>query len=101
MNCDGRSMLISAGGAEAIEVSGAVSSLIVHVQVAGRPSTSRCGLVPVTSSVCSPDQCPVASASCSAVYVSGDSQKVSGEPSSEHWSAASGSSTVNVNVAFV
>jgi hypothetical protein len=34
-------------------------------------------------------------------YVSGDSQNVSGAPSSEHWSAASGSSTVKLNVASV
>src|SRR5918992_124961 len=101
VNCDGRSPLISAGGAEAIEVSGAVSSLMVHVHVAGSPSTSRCCLVAVTSSVCSPAGCPVASARSSAVYVCGDSQKWSGPPSSEHWSAASMSSTVNVNVAVV
>ena len=62
VNTDGRSMLISVGGATSIVVSGAVSSSTLQVQTAGRASTSRCCFTAVTSSVCSPEKWPVASA---------------------------------------
>ena len=42
------------GGAVVIVVSGAVTSSIVHSNVAGSDSTSRCGLVAWTSNVCAP-----------------------------------------------
>jgi hypothetical protein len=98
---DGTSALISAGGADAIEVSGAVSSSTVHIHSAPSGSASRCSLSAVTVNVCGPPAQPVARARSAWSYVTGDSQNVGSAPSSEQRANAAGSSTVKVKVALV
>src|ERR687895_292200 len=96
---DATSVLTSAGGPDAIEVSGAVSSSTDHSHSAGTGSASRCSLSAVTVRLCGPPAQPVASARSASSYVMGDSQNVGRPPSSEQSANASGSSTVNVKVA--
>src|SRR5918999_2439156 len=98
---DATSALISAGGADAIDVSGAVSSSTVHIHSAATGSASRCSLSAVTENVCGPPAQPDASARSAASYVTGDSQNVGRPPSSEQRANAFGSSTVKVKVALV
>src|SRR5918999_1694223 len=95
---DAASALTSAGGPDRIDVSGAVTSSIVHSHTAGTGSASRCSLSAVTSNVCGPAAVPVASARSASSYVIGDSQNVGGAPSSEQRVKASGSSSETVNV---
>src|ERR671914_1842128 len=98
---DGASTLTSAGGADRSTVSGAVSSSTDHCHSAATGSASKCSLSAVTENVCRPPAQPDARARSASSYVTGDSQKVGRPPSSEQRANASGSSTVNVNVAVV
>jgi hypothetical protein len=100
-NSDGTSALISAGGADRIDVLGAMTSSIVHCHSAPSGSASRCSLSAVTVNVCGPPAVPVASARSASSYVTGDSQNVGSAPSSEQRANASGSSIVKVKVALL
>ena len=100
MKIDGRSTFCSAGGFSRMDVSGTPMSSMVHSQVAGTGSASRCSLSAVISSVCAPPAVPLASARSASVNVTGDSQNSGRPPSSEQSACASGSSTENVNVAL-
>jgi hypothetical protein len=73
VNCDASAALISAGGAEAMLVSGGVTSSTLHSQTAPSVSTSKFGLSAVTLKVCMPAGCPVESARSASPYVFGDS----------------------------
>jgi hypothetical protein len=102
LKSDGMSIPICAGGNSSIVVSGSVWSSTVHAHSVPTASMSRFGFTGMISRVWLPPVVPVAAASCSSVKVMPDSQKIGiAAPSSTHCVEASGSSTVNSNVAVV
>ena len=86
-------------GLESIVVSGASTSPIVHVRLAGGSVTKPKRFVAVTSNVCSPRADASVPRSCASVYVTPEVHSVGPPPSSEHRYVTGDWSAPNVKVA--